>query len=169
MLICWGAHAQKNYSVRMADSFMKWNPDSIKVAPNKPARWDYEQGLVLKALEKVWVQTGDARYFNFIKKELDLYVQEDGSIKSYKYDDFNLDNISTGRMLLTLYVQSLPQKEKYKKAADLLWKQLENQPTTSEGGYWHKQRYPYQMWLDGLFMAEPFAVEYATLFKNRNK
>ncbi|MFS0488921.1 glycoside hydrolase family 88 protein [Leadbetterella byssophila] len=165
MLICWGAHAQKNYSVRMADSFMKWNPDSIKVAPNKPARWDYEQGLVLKALEKVWVQTGDARYFNFIKKELDLYVQEDGSIKSYKYEDFNLDNISTGRMLLTLYVQSLPQKEKYKKAADLLWKQLENQPTTSEGGYWHKQRYPYQMWLDGLFMAEPFAVEYATLFK----
>lgn len=156
--------AQDPYSVQMADSFMKAHPDSIRVSETKPARWDYEQGLILKALEKVWVKTGDARYFRYIKKELDLYVKEDGSITTYKYDDFNIDNIPPGRLLLMLYQQSLPQKEKYKKAADLLWKQLENQPKTREGGYWHKKRYPYQMWLDGLFMGEPFAAEYSRIF-----
>ncbi len=158
------AFAQIPYSVWMVDSFIKAHPDSIRVSETKPARWDYEQGLILKALEKVWVRTGDARYFNYIKKETDLYVKEDGSIASYKYDDFNIDNIPTGRLLLMLYQQSLPQKEKYKKAADLLWKQLENQPKTKEGGYWHKKRYPYQMWLDGLFMGEPFAAEYSRIF-----
>lgn len=158
------AFAQQPYSVQMADSFMKTHPDSIRVAETRPARWDYEQGLMLKALEKVWVKTGDARYFNYIKKETDLYVKEDGSIATYKYDDFNLDNVPPGRALLMLYQQSLPKKEKYRQAADLLWKQLENQPKTREGGYWHKKRYPNQMWLDGLFMAEPFAAEYSRVF-----
>lgn len=158
--------AQSPISVQMADSFMKWNPDSIKVAPNKPARWDYEQGLILKALEKVWFRTGDPKYFDYIKKDMDLYVKEDGSIATYKYNDFNIDNIPSGRPLLMLYQQHLKGKEKYKKAADLLWKQLENQPKTKEGGYWHKKRYPYQMWLDGLFMGEPFAAEYSVLFNH---
>jgi len=164
LLIVQTLAAQKPYSVQMADSFMKAHPDSIRVSETKPARWDYEQGLMLKALEKVWVKTGDARYFNYIKKEIDLYVKEDGSIATYKYDDFNIDNIPPGRLLLMLCQQSLPGKEKYKKAADLLWKQLENQPRTKEGGYWHKKRYPYQMWLDGLFMGEPFAAEYSKIF-----
>ncbi len=158
--------AQKDFSVQMADSFMKWYPDSIKVSPNKPARWDYEQGLMLKALEKVWLKTGNPKYFDYIKKDIDLYVKEDGNITSYKYKDFNIDNIPSGRPLLMLAQQSLKGKEKYIKAADLLWKQLENQPKTKEGGYWHKERYPYQMWLDGLFMGEPFAAEYSSVFNH---
>ncbi|GAB3510535.1 glycoside hydrolase family 88 protein [Emticicia fontis] len=156
--------AQKPYSVQMAESFMTWHKDSITVKPNKPAGWDYEQGLVLKALEKVWYRTGDGKYFEYIRHDLDRYVQKDGSIKSYAYDDFNLDNIPTGRELLMLAQQTQPDKEKYIKAANLLWKQIENQPKTKEGGYWHKQRYPYQMWLDGLFMCEPFAAEYSKIF-----
>ncbi len=166
LLISAPLFAQKDLSIQMADSFMKWNPDSIKVAPNKPARWDYEQGLILKALERVWMRTGDPKYFNYIKKDMDLYVKEDGSISSYKYNDFNIDNIPSGRALLTLAQQSLKGRETYRKAADLLWKQLENQPRTKEGGYWHKQRYPYQMWLDGLFMGEPFAAEYSKVFNH---
>lgn len=157
---------KKPYSIRMAESFMTWHKDSITVKENKPAGWDYEQGLVLKALEKVWVRTGDSKYFEYIRKDIDRYVQKDGSIHSYKYDDFNLDNIPTGRALLMLYQQTQPDKEKYRKAADLLWKQLENQPKTNEGGYWHKKRYPYQMWLDGLFMAEPFSAEYSLVFNH---
>lgn len=166
LLVFLSLSLQAQYSVKMAESFMKWHPKAIQISETKPARWDYEQGLVLKAIEKMWVHTGDARYFQYLKNDMDLYVQADGSIKSYKYEDFNLDNIASGRILLTLYQQSLPQKVKYKKAADLLWKQLENQPKTAEGGYWHKERYPYQMWLDGLFMAEPFAAEYSKLFKH---
>ncbi|WP_337042733.1 glycoside hydrolase family 88 protein [Emticicia sp. 17c] len=156
--------AQKPYSVQMAESFMTWHKDSITVKPNKPAGWDYEQGLVLKALEKVWYRTGDAKYFEYIRKDLDRYVQKDSTIRTYAYNDFNLDNIPTGRELLMLAQQTQPDKEKYIKAAHLLWKQIENQPKTKEGGYWHKQRYPNQMWLDGLFMCEPFAAEYSRVF-----
>ncbi len=157
--------AQKPYSVQMADSFMSWHKDSIAVKPGKPAEWDYEQGLMLQALEKVWYRTADPVYFEYVVKDLDRYIAKDGSIRTYRYEDFNLDNIPTGKALLMLYQQTQPDKEKYRKAADHLWEQLENQPKTKEKGYWHKQRYPNQMWLDGLFMAEPFSAEYSLLFK----
>ena len=138
--------------------------DSILVGKNTATKWDYEQGLMLKAIEKVWYRTGEGKYFEYIRKDIDQYVRPDGSIRTYRADEFNIDNIPPGRVLLTLYQQSLPDKEKYKKAADLLWKQLEEQPRTKEGGYWHKKRYPNQMWLDGLFMGEPFAAEYSLIF-----
>lgn len=167
MLVAYTATAQKApYSVRMAESFMTWHKDSIAVKENKPASWDYEQGLMYKAIEKVWNRTGNGKYFEYVRRDMDRYVQKDGSIRTYKYDDFNLDNIPTGRALLTLYQQTQPDKDKYRKAADLLWKQIENQPQTKEGGFWHKKRYPYQMWLDGLFMAEPFAAEYSLIFNH---
>lgn len=167
MLVAYTANAQKSpYSVRMAESFMTWHKDSIMVKENKPASWDYEQGLMYKAIEKVWNRTGNGKYYEYVRRDMDRYVQKDGSIRTYKYDDFNLDNIPTGRALLTLYQQTQPDKDKYRKAADLLWKQIENQPQTKEGGFWHKKRYPYQMWLDGLFMAEPFAAEYSLIFNH---
>lgn len=159
-----GLFAQKPYSQQMAESVLTWHKDSIAVKEGKPAGWDYEQGLILKALGRVWARTGDGSYFEYIRKDIDRFVSKDGNIRTYKYDDFNLDNINTGRILLTLAQQSQPDKEKYKKAADLLWKQIENQPKTNEGGYWHKKRYPNQMWLDGLFMCEPFAAEYSKIF-----
>lgn len=153
-------------SRRMADSFIAHHKDSILVGKNTATKWDYEQGLMLKAIEKVWYRTGEGKYFDYIRKDIDQYVRPDGSIRTYRADDYNIDNIPPGRVLLTLYRQSLPDKEKYKKAADLLWKQLEDQPRTKEGGYWHKKRYPYQMWLDGLFMGEPFAAEYSQVFRH---
>lgn len=158
--------AQNSWSERMALSFMQNHQDSIVVKPKITARWDYEQGLMLKALEKVWRKTADPKYFNYIQNDLDRYVTKDGDIRTYDIEDYNLDNIATGRALLMLYHQSLPDKEKYRKAADLLWQQLEEQPLTKEGGYWHKKRYPFQMWLDGLFMAEPFSAEYSKMFNH---
>ncbi|WP_341228093.1 glycoside hydrolase family 88 protein [uncultured Arcticibacterium sp.] len=164
--INFAAFAQENWSEKMALSFMKVHADSIAVKEGKPARWDYEQGLMLKAIEKVWRRTADPKYFNYIRNDIDRYVGEDGSIRTYPLKDYNLDNIATGRALMLLYQQSLPNKEKYRKAADHLWEQLEGQPLTEEGGYWHKKRYPYQMWLDGLFMAEPFSAEYSKVFNH---
>ena len=76
-----GTFAQKPYSIQMAESFMTWHKDSIAVKEGKPAGWDYEQGLMLKSLEKVWYRTGDAKYFEYIRKDLDRYIQKDGSIK----------------------------------------------------------------------------------------
>ncbi|MBD2716419.1 glycoside hydrolase family 88 protein [Microvirga sp. STR05] len=149
---------------QMADSFMRRYPDSLGLADNKVARWGYEQGLMLKAIERVWQQTGEQKYLDYMVRILDYSIGPDGAIQRYKYEDFNLDNINTGRALLTLSQQSGLAPEKYRLAAQRLHQQLEAQPRTKEGGYWHKKRYPHQIWLDGLYMAEPFAAEYAKVF-----
>ncbi|UOR07625.1 glycoside hydrolase family 88 protein [Hymenobacter aerilatus] len=152
-------------SQRMADAFISWYPDSIVIGNRKTARWDYEQGLMLKALERVWQRSGDGKYFTYIQKDLDQFVQPDGSIRTYKAADYNLDNLATGHALLLLSQVTLPKKtDKYQKAAQLLRQQLEGQPRTKAGGFWHKKVYPNQMWLDGLYMAEPFYAEYSQVF-----
>ncbi|OIN57563.1 glycoside hydrolase family 88 protein [Arsenicibacter rosenii] len=153
------------WSQRMTATMMTVNKDSVAYAKEgQRVHWNYEMGLLLKAIEQVWYRTGDARYFNYINKVMDQLVTADGNIKTYKLEDYNIDNVTPGRALLTLYQQSLPNKEKYKKAADLLMKQLSEQPRTKEGGFWHKKRYPNQMWLDGLYMGEPFYAEYSLVF-----
>ncbi|MGY2132904.1 glycoside hydrolase family 88/105 protein [Hymenobacter sp. HD11105] len=151
-------------SQRMAESFIKRYPDSLGLEQNKVARWGYEQGLMLKAIERVWQRTGDKKYLDYIVRIMDYSIGADGSIQRFKYEDFNLDNINTGRILLTLSQQPGLDQEKYRKAAHRLHEQLDEQPRTKEGGYWHKKRYTNQMWLDGLYMAEPFSAEYSKLF-----
>lgn len=160
------AYAQTTpWSERMAATVMATHADSIAYTKEKKdARWEYEMGVVLRGIEQVWYRTGDNRYFEYIRKNLDRYVTADGTIRTYKLEDYNIDHVTPGRGLLLLYQQSLPGKEKYRKAADLLRKQLAQQPRTNEGGFWHKKRYPYQMWLDGLYMGEPFYAEYSLLF-----
>jgi len=155
---------QKPLSQQMADSFMALYPDSVPAARNRAARWGYEHGLMLKAIERVWQQTGDQKYLNYMVKTLDHSFPPDGSILYYKAADYNLDNINSGRVVLTLMQQPGLDQEKYRRVAQTLHQQLDQQPTTQEGGYWHKKRYTSQIWLDGLYMAEPFAAEYAKLF-----
>jgi unsaturated rhamnogalacturonyl hydrolase len=116
----------------------------------------------LEAFFQIWNYAGSNEYLNYIKKNLDYYVDNNGKIKTYKINDLNLDNISPGRVLLDMY--SITKDSKYKKAADILREQLRKQPRTKEGGFWHKKIYPNQMWLDGLFMAEPFYSEYTSLY-----
>jgi unsaturated rhamnogalacturonyl hydrolase len=94
---------------------------------------------------------------------MDFFVDNNGNIQTYKLEDYNIDNVLCGRVLLTLY--GVTGKEKYFKAASALRKQLKQQPRLNDGGFWHKQRYPYQMWLDGLYMGEPFYAEWAAAFK----
>ena len=140
--------------------------DSAKNENGQPPRWGYEQGVVLKGIEGLWLSTGDGRYFTFIQKEMDNFVNADGTIRTYKAEDFNLDNINSGKMLLLLY--KVTGQDKYRKAAVLLREQLKNHPRTSDGGFWHKKIYPNQMWLDGLYMAEPFYAEYAATFHEQS-
>lgn len=135
--------------------------DSID--PSKPAKWTYDQGVVLKGMEGLWYHTADGKYFRYIQKCVDNLVGKDGEIKTYKPDEYQLDNILGGRILLTLF--KVTNDPKYFKAASILRDQLRTQPRTKEGGFWHKKRYPYQMWLDGLYMAEPFYAEWAATFK----
>lgn len=93
---------------------------------------------------------------------MDKYIQPDGNIKTYDFLEYNIDHVTPGRILLLLYRTT--KDEKYKKAAQLLREQLTWQPRTKEGGFWHKHRYPYQMWLDGLYMGDLFYAEYVQMF-----
>jgi unsaturated rhamnogalacturonyl hydrolase len=157
------AYAQsRSWSERIASTAMTRWPNSWETDPAKTEKWSYEQGVLLKGMEYVWLNTADGKYFNFIQHSIDRFVNDAGTIKTYKLDDYNIDNINEGKLLLTLY--RVTEKEKYKKAADLLREQLRTQPRTHEGGFWHKKIYPYQMWLDGLYMGEPFYAEYAATF-----
>jgi unsaturated rhamnogalacturonyl hydrolase len=149
------AAAQKNaeaWSVRFANAVVARNPQVH-------AKWDYTAGLVLLAIERVGESRNDQRLLNYVKTNIDRLVQPDGSITGYKADEFNLDQIAEGRLLFPLSKKSADPR--YKRAASLLRYQLQQQPRTSEGGFWHKQIYPQQMWLDGLYMAEPFYAQYA--------
>jgi unsaturated rhamnogalacturonyl hydrolase len=128
----------------------------------KTAKWNYDEGVVWKGLEGLWLNTGDARYYRYIQHQVDRLVDKEGNILTYKLEDYNLDNVLCGRILLMLYKVS--NQEKYYKAAGQLRQQLKDQPRTKEGSFWHKKRYPYQVWLDGLYMAQPFYAEYASLF-----
>jgi unsaturated rhamnogalacturonyl hydrolase len=148
-------------SERMAATVMTVWKDAVK-EPDRPDKWTYEQGVLLTGMEAVWLNTGDGRYFDYIKRVIDHYVAEDGTIKTYKAADYNIDNVQPGRILLLLY--KVTGQEKYRKAAASLREQLKTHPRTSEGGFWHKKIYPSQMWLDGLYMGEPFYAEYARTF-----
>ncbi len=159
-----GAQQQQTpYSQQLANTAMHLWPDSFSVIPGRAARWSYDQGVILKGIEGIWLATGDPKWFNYIQKQMDYYVAPDGkSIKDYDNDHYNIDHVNNGKLLLTLY--RVTGKEKYKNAVQLLREQLRNHPRTKEGGFWHKQVYPYQMWLDGLYMGQPFYAEYAQVF-----
>ena len=143
------------WSSRFADAVMARYP----VVHEK---WDYTAGVALLAILRVGDATKDARYGEYVRRNIDRLVQPDGSITSYRADDFNLDQINEGRLLFPLLART--RDARYRLAADRLRAQLRNQPRTSDGGFWHKQIYPQQMWLDGLYMAQPFYAEYARRF-----
>ncbi|MGB2869710.1 MAG: DUF4350 domain-containing protein [Bacteroidota bacterium] len=154
------------WSQRIARSVLTMHPDSIVYATEaKSRKWNYEQGLMLEALWRTSEQSGNQQYETYARRNLDYYVGNDGSIDTYKLEDFNLDNIAPGLALLRAYAAT--KDAKYKRAADTLRHQLALQPRTKEGGFWHKKIYPSQMWLDGLYMAEPFYVQYAHAFGSR--
>lgn len=145
----------------MATTVMRLWKDSLQETGKTP-HWTYDQGVVLEGFAGLWKNTGDGQYFRYIQEGIDTYLDKEGNIRTYKQDDYNIDNIKNGRALLLLY--KVTNEEKYKLAADKLREQLRKQPRTNAGGFWHKKRYPYQMWLDGLYMGEPFYAEYAALF-----
>jgi unsaturated rhamnogalacturonyl hydrolase len=149
-------------SQQMASTVMQTWHDSFSVKPGGKPRWSYDQGVMLKGIEGIWQNTGDVKYFNYIQHEMDFFVKEDGSIYDYKGAEYNIDHVNNGKSLLLLY--RVLGKEKYKKAVQMLRDQLRTHPRTNEGGFWHKKIYPYQMWLDGLYMGQPFYAEYAMVF-----
>jgi len=157
------AYAQKRpWSVRVANAAIDRWPEGRFVPAGARWGWNYELGTLLDGMDSVWLNTADPRYYKYIKSSVDQFVAPDGSIRTWKPEENQLDNILLGRQLLLLY--GVTQDSRYAKAATLLYQQLQHQPRTASGGFWHKQRYPNQMWLDGLYMTEPFYAEYAATF-----
>src|SRR5436189_1837781 len=155
---------EKPLSQQVAATVLKIWPDTIPVGSQ--TKWSYDMGVVLKGFEGIWMNTGDVSYFNAIQKKIDFFVKDDGSIKNYELEEYNIDHVNNGKLVMLLY--RVLGKEKYKKAADLLRSQLKTHPRTKEGGFWHKKVYTNQMWLDGLYMGEPFYAEYAMVFNEES-
>jgi len=150
------------WSVRMTESEMIRCPQSWQLDFQPKLKWDYCHGLELGAILDVYDMYGDKKLFNYALSYADTMTYEDGSIETYNPNELSLDRINTGKFYFRIYEQT--KNEKYKKALDLLRKQFDSQPRTSEGGFWHKKVYPHQMWLDGIYMGSPFYAEYA--FRN---
>lgn len=153
---------QTPWSARMANSDMIRNPKGWMLDFSQQPRWNYCHGLVCSAHEQLWEKTGNEKYYAYIKEYADEMINADGTIKTYRLEEYNLDWVNPGKFVFALYERT--GDEKYRKALAMLRDQMRTHPRTSEGGFWHKKRYPHQMWLDGLYMASPFLAQYARVF-----
>ncbi len=134
-------------------------------------KWDYTTGLELKAFLDVYLhseQNEESKsILSYVDAWYDTMIDENGRIHKYKVSNYSTDHICPGRTLFQLY--DLTGKEKYRMAMDTLYTQIQGMPRTPEGGFWHKKVYPDQMWLDGLYMAQPFYAEYTSRYIPENE
>ena len=140
-----------------------WNIEKIKSGGK--STWNYIDGCMFKAVIELYHITGNKKYLEFADSFINYFVNEDGSIQSYDPKEYNLDNVNAGKTLFDLY--KLTGREKYRKAIDTVYSQLKGQPRTSTGNFWHKMIYPNQIWMDGLYMAQPFYMQYEVEYNNK--
>ncbi len=150
------------WSERMALSVMKRHPKAFQIDDKTEIKWDYVHGLVLYSFQKLYEKTQNQKYYEYLVQYSDTLIEPNGNIKTYKLEDYNIDMLNAGKILFFVYNKE--NTEKYLKALQLLRKQISQHPRTKEGGFWHKKRYPNQMWLDGLYMGAPFYAQYISEF-----
>ena len=160
-------------SVEVVRSEMQRNPTAAYIdGLEGKLKWNYTTGLELKAFLDVYEMPGQGRHdgfagrdtiLNYVDAWYDAIIADDGKIgANYKKSNYSTYHVCPGRTLFQLY--DITGREKYRLAMDRLYEQVLEQPRTPEGGFWHKQAYPDQMWLDGLYMAQPFYAEYTARF-----
>ena len=155
-----------DWSVRMADSEMARRGDSLACMPQGKVKWDYTAGLFSLALLKLNAIMPAPRYIEFVNKSIGSFVGQHGEIATFKPEEYQLDALNSGRTLLELWHATTNHEERYLLGCSKLVHQFADQPRIFDGGFWHKQRYTNQMWLDGIYMAEPFYVAMAPHLKN---
>ncbi len=153
-------------SERLADTAMNRIWVDARNQPGIPPKWNYEQGVILKAIDAMWNTTGDPKYFRHIQKGMDHWIDESGNHKDYHLEEYNIDHVTPALAMMIMYRAT--GNDKYRKMVDLFRSQLRTHPRTNEGGFWHKKIYPFQMWLDGLYMGQPFYAEYSQVFAEDN-
>jgi unsaturated rhamnogalacturonyl hydrolase len=146
------------WSIRAANSVRVQHP-----TPESLRGWNYTEGMVADGLYSIAIRTGRTQDIEFVQKWADRFVRPDGTLDPAQYplELYSLDRVRPGPVLLWMWQRT--KEEKYLKAAQLLIKQLDQQPRTSDGGYWHRSTYPNQMWLDGIYMADVYSAEYAAV------
>lgn len=154
---------QTPMSVQMVDSQMSRCPEAtyLDYAEGR-LKWSYTPGLELKAFLDVYETYGNQAIYDYVFDWYNAIVNEDGSIKTYSVEKYNVDLICPGRSLFYFYDKT--GDEKFRKAIELLKSQLDAHPRTEAGAFWHKLIYPHQVWLDGVYMASPFYTEYAVRY-----
>lgn len=150
---------QDKWSVNMAEYVMA-EYDSLQHYVASVGRWQYDIGLLGMAIDRL--NSVDEKYGRYMKDYIDRFVDEDGHVNGYWIEEYNIDHINPAKNLITLYLRT--GEEKYRKAMGPFIQQMETHPKTESGGYWHKKKYPWQMWLDGIYMASPFLTRYAYEF-----
>jgi len=154
------------WSIRLAQSELDRLGDSLHYGGfdsdgNRPAQWSYTTGLLVQAMDDLSSATDQPQFAEWGRATLDSYITEDGNIRTYDASQYNIDHVNSGKMLLR-YLERLGD-DKYRMAADAIRAQLEEHPRTSEGAFWHKERYPWQLWLDGVYMGMPFLAHYSQM------
>lgn len=141
-----------------------WNIE--KVRSGQPNKWNYIDGCMITACLSLYNTTKDEKFLQFSKDFIDYFVKPGGIVETYDPKEYNLDNINQGKNLFTLY--DLTGDQKYRDAIETIRGQLTTHPRTKENNFWHKDIYPYQVWLDGTYMAQPFYMDYETRFNGMN-
>jgi unsaturated rhamnogalacturonyl hydrolase len=148
-----------SWAIKFADATITRYDSLVTYLGNKP-KYEYDLAFLASAIDRLG--TTDHKYSEYAKAYIDYFVQEDGKVNGHKLEDYNIDRVRPGLNMLDLYERT--GEEKYKIAIETLVNQMETHPRTNANGFWHKKIYPYQMWLDGLFMASPFLARYARDF-----
>ncbi|MBX2971110.1 MAG: glycoside hydrolase family 88 protein [Cyclobacteriaceae bacterium] len=153
-----------DFSSALVNSTMNQYPDLKDFPIYAPDRWNYEYSFFMAGAYRQGKKINNSEYVSYAKRWIDGFITEEGTFRPgvYKMKEYKLDDILPGRVVLYLHDET--DEAKYKSIADTLILHLSQQPKTSDGGYWHKEVYPYQMWLDGIFMADVFSMQYASAF-----
>jgi len=142
-----------DYAVMSCETMMrKYEADKLP-----PEEWfHYHQGVFLSGMYKTYELTKDERYMTYMKKYVDRYVNENGHVDGLH--GLQMDDIQTGILLYPL-IDRYP-GPRYENALKQLIGMFDDYPRCKNGGYWHKDHFPWQMWLDGLYMGGPIKAEY---------
>lgn len=150
----------QKWSVKMADEVMRQSDSLIYYLNPKTVKWQYDIAFLGQAIDRLG--DIDSKYSRYMEDYMNYFIREDGSVKNYRIEEYNIDRINPAKNIITLYKRT--GEEKYRKALNLFVTQMQNHPKTKSGGFWHKKVYPNQMWLDGIYMASPFLAQYAKEF-----
>ena len=152
--------ANEPYSVRMIRSEMKRNPDATYLdGRNGVRKWNYTTGLELKSFLDAAKRYELPEVVDYVRDWADTMATEDGNVYKYKKSNYNVDHICPARIYFDLHDMYGDQDKRYRRVTRMIREQIDDQPRTGSGEFWHKQIYPYQVWLDGFYMALPFSAE----------